>query len=193
MKKSLGAKTLGLPCPVWVIGSYDAQGKPNIMTASWVGICCSVPPCAAVSLRKATYTYGSIMARKAFTISIPSEKHLKETDFIGMSAYSGRSVDKFAKTKLTAVKSTLVDAPYVQEFPLVLECKVVHTFELGLHTQFVGEIMDVKADAEMLNADGEPDIEKIMPVVFTPQVHAYHAIGRYLGPGFSIGQGIAEA
>jgi len=29
---------------------------------------------------------------------------------------SGREVDKFAATKLTPVRSDLVDAPYVQEF-----------------------------------------------------------------------------
>jgi flavin reductase (DIM6/NTAB) family NADH-FMN oxidoreductase RutF len=39
MKKSLGAKTLVYPAPVFVVGTYDAQGKPNVMTASWGGAC----------------------------------------------------------------------------------------------------------------------------------------------------------
>ena len=72
-KKSLGAKTL-LPTPVWIIGSYDSVGKPNMMTAAWVGICCSRPPCVTISLRKATYTYGNIMKRKAYTVNLPSEE-----------------------------------------------------------------------------------------------------------------------
>ena len=71
MKKSLGPKTLAFPTPVWVVGTYDAEGKPNIMTAAWAGIVCSQPPCVGVSLRKATYTYGSLMLKKAFTVSIP--------------------------------------------------------------------------------------------------------------------------
>ena len=54
MKKSLGAKTLVYPTPVFVVGTYDKAGKPNAMTAAWGGICCSQPPCVAVSLRKAT-------------------------------------------------------------------------------------------------------------------------------------------
>ena len=57
MKKSFGARTLVFPTPVWVVGTYDPAGKPNVMTAAWGGICCSSPPCVAVSLRKATYTY----------------------------------------------------------------------------------------------------------------------------------------
>ena len=71
MNKSLGAKTLIYPAPVLVVGTYDKAGKPNVMTASWGGICCSQPPCIAVSLRKATYSYNNILERKAFTISIP--------------------------------------------------------------------------------------------------------------------------
>ena len=60
---------------------------------------------------------------------------------------SGRDVDKFAVTGLTPVKSELVDAPYAAEFPVVLECRLLHIVEIGLHTQFIGEIIDVKADS----------------------------------------------
>jgi len=97
-----------------------------------------------ISLRKATYSYGNIVERKAFTVNIPSEKYVKEADYFG--TVSGRDVDKFKESGLTSVKSELVDAPYIQEFPLVLECKLIRTIEIGLHTQFIGEIMDVKAD-----------------------------------------------
>ena len=85
-----------------------------------------------VSLRKATYTYGNIMERKAFTVSVPPERYATEADYFGMA--SGSRADKFAAAKLTPAKSNLVDAPYVEEFPLVLECKVIHIIKIGLHT-----------------------------------------------------------
>ena len=116
MKKSLGANTIVPTTPVWVVGTYDDEGKPNVMTAAWGGVCCSKPPCIYVSLRKATYTYGNIMERKSFTVSIPSEAYTKEADYFGIT--SGKTVDKFSATGLTPVKSDLVDAPYVKEFPL---------------------------------------------------------------------------
>jgi flavin reductase (DIM6/NTAB) family NADH-FMN oxidoreductase RutF len=172
MKKSLGAKPLVYPAPVFVVGTYDAQGKPNVMTASWGGICCSRPPCVAVSLRKATYTYGNIVQRKAFTISIPSEAHVQAADHFGL--VSGRDEDKFAAAKLTPVRSDLVDAPYVQEFPMVVECRLAHTIELGLHTQFVGEVLDVKVDETALDSDGTTDIKKVRPLVFAPDTQAYY-------------------
>ena len=189
MKKSLGAKPLALPTPVWIVGTYDREGKPNVMTVAWGGICCSKPACVNVSLRKATYTYDSIIERKAFTVNIPSEKHVMEADYFGIA--SGRKRDKFADTGLTPVKSDLVDAPYVEEFPLVLECRMIHKVEIGLHIQFVGEIMDVKAEESVLRGEkGLPDIDKAMPFIFAPGSRTYHGIGKSLGNAFSIGKEI---
>src|SRR5512136_1972713 len=159
MMKSLGAKTLIYPAPVMVVGTYGKAGKPDVMTASWGGICCSQPPCVAVSLRKATYTYGNIVARKAFTISIPSEAHVRAVDHFGM--VSGRETHKFAAAKLTPVRSDLVDAPYVKEFPMIVECRLVRTIELGLHTQFVGEVVDVKVEEAALTSGGTADIKRV--------------------------------
>ncbi len=188
MKKSLGAKTLVFPTPAWVVGSYDREGKPNVMTAAWGGICCSKPPCVAVSLRKATYTFGNIVERKAFTVSVPSEAHCRETDYIGI--VSGKKVDKFAATGLTPVRSEIVDAPYVGEFPLVLECRLHQSVEIGLHTQFIGEILDVKADESVLGEEGLPDIEKVKPIVYAPEIRTYHGLGRNLGRAYTLGKAI---
>jgi len=186
MKRSLGAKTLAYPTPAWVVGSYDEQGKPNMMTSAWAGICCSQPPCVAVSLRKATATHGNLMRRRAFTVNIPSQTQAKVTDAVGL--VSGRDTDKFAATHLTPVRSNLVDAPYVQEFPLILECDVVQVIELGLHTQFVGKIIDVKAEENVLNEAGVPEILKVLPILYSPGDRAYYGVGESLGHAFSIGK-----
>ena len=190
MKRSLGAKTIIYPTPVFVVGTYDKVGRPNIMTAAWGGICCSKPPCVAVSLRKATYTYGNIMEQQAFTISIPSEDHAKLADYCGL--VSGKSHDKFADTGLTPVKSDLVNAPYVKEFALILECEVLDAFEIGLHTQFIGEIMDVKADEDILGEKELPEIEKLKPILFAPENLDYYGVGRHLGKAFSIGKQVKK-
>ena len=191
MKKSLGAKTIIYPTPVLVIGTYDKDGKANVMTAAWAGICCSAPPCVGVSLRKATYTYGNIMERKAFTVNVPSEDHAKQADYFGIA--SGRDVDKLSRAGLTPIKSELVDAPYVKEFPLILECKLLNAVEIGLHTQFIGEIVDVKAEGDVLGDDGLPMIEKVRPIIFAPESWSYHGLGKTLGKAFSIGREGIEA
>ena len=186
MKQSLGAKTLLFPAPVLMVGSYDHNGKPNLMNAAWGGICCSDPPCVTVSLRKARHSYESILKRKAFTVGIANELHLIEADYVGIA--SGRDIDKFAVAGLTHVKSELVDAPYADEFPLVLECRLLQTLELGIHTQFIGEIVDVKADSDTLHDDGLPDVLKLRPLVYDTAHKGYHSIGPLLGRAFSSGK-----
>jgi len=190
MKKSIGAKTIVYPTPVFVVGTYDRDGKPNVMTAAWGGICCSVPPCVAIALREATYTYGNLMEQKAFTISLPTESYIRQADYYGIA--SGRNEDKFAVSGLTPVKSDLVDAPYVKEFPFVLECKVIHHYKIGLHTQFIGEILDIKVDEEMLGEKG-PDITKIKPVLWAPDSRSYYGIGNFLGKAFFLGKDLLQA
>ena len=186
MKVSVGAKAVVYPVPSFVVGTYDKDGRPNAATVAWSGICCSQPPCIGISLRKATYSYNSILERGAFTVNVPSEKHIKEVDYFGIA--SGRKVDKFAKTGMTPVKSNIVDAPFIAEFPFILECKLIHKIELGLHTQFIGEIVDIKADDSIINEDGKISVEKVKPIVLIPEIRKYYGIGRYLGKTFSIGK-----
>ena len=194
MKKTLGATPLLYPTPVMVVGSYDAAGRPNVMTAAWGGIACSAPPCVSVSLRAATASHGNISARRAFTINLPSREQAAQADYFGMT--SGRSVDKLAVTGMTAVAAEFVDAPFVAEFPLVLECAVVQTHELGLHTQFIGEIKDVKIDEGCLDAAGAIDLRKLDPVALaldtrsrsSVEAGGYFAYGDLIGPAFSMGR-----
>ena len=186
MKRSLGAKTLLYPTPVLVVGSYHADGRPNVMTAAWGGIACSKPPCISVSLRAATVTHANIIARKAFTISLPSGAQAAAADYFGL--VSGREADKFAATGLTPMRSELVDAPYVAEFPLVVECELVQVHELGLHTQFIGEVKDVKIDEACLDEDGHVDVRTLDPLAFAPEEGAYFALGALVGRAYSIGK-----
>jgi len=185
MKKSIGAKTIIYPAPVLIVGTYDQNDKANVMTVAWGGICCSEPPCVAISLRKATYSYGNIVEREAFTLNIPSENYVKEADYFGI--VSGKKEDKFSATGLTPVRSDIVDAPYIAEFPFSLECKLLHTLEIGLHTQFVGEILDIKADESVLDEKGTTDIKKVRPFLYAMGNRAYFSVGERLGKAFSIG------
>jgi len=186
MKKSLGAKTLAYPTPVWVVGSFDAAGKPNMMTVAWAGICCSAPPCVTVSIRKERHSYAAIMARRAFTISIPGQSQVAEADYVGM--VSGSVADKFAVTGLTPVRSELVDAPYVGEFPVVIECRLVQTVDLGAHTQFIGEVVDVKADEGVLDASGHVDLAQLLPLIYAPGGSQYYGVGPVVAKGYSAGK-----
>lgn len=186
MKKSLGAKPIIYPTPVFLVGSYDPEGKANIMNAAWGGLCSSAPPSIAVSIRKDRYSYSNIIQRQAFTINIPASAQVVAADYFGL--VSGRDHDKVACSGLTVVRAEFVDAPVLVECPLVVECRLTATHEIGAHTQLVGEIIDVKVDADCLDSAGQPDIRKVDPLLFAPGNRAYFAVGDFVGKAFAIGK-----
>jgi flavin reductase (DIM6/NTAB) family NADH-FMN oxidoreductase RutF len=65
----------------------------------------------------------------AFTVNVPDASLISYVVFAGK--YSGRDMNKFDETGLTPVKADYVNAPYVKEFPIVLECKVTEYHDLG--------------------------------------------------------------
>lgn len=186
MKISIGAKDIIFPTPVFIVGTYCDNGKPNAMNVAWGGICSSNPPCIAISIRKQRCTYENILKRRVFTVNIPSVKHINEADYFGMA--SGKTEDKFKATGLTPVRGDVVDAPYIKEFPFNIECKVINIVPIGEHMQIIGEILDIKVDDEFISDRGLPDIDKIKPLLFDPAAYRYHIAGTAVEHAFSAGK-----
>ncbi len=177
------------PHPVLLVGTFGSDGKPNLMNAAWGGICCSDPPCVAVSLREATLTYHNILHSKAFTIGIPSRKHVEAADYVGL--VSGHDHDKFKETGLTPLKSELVNAPLVAELPFSLECILFQHHQLGTHTIFIGEVVGIQADEDILGSRGLPDIEKTQAILWGGfGNNHYFAVGEKLAKAFSVGNSL---
>lgn len=190
-KRSLGPLPLLYPEPALLVCTYDVNGKANAMVAAWGGICCSEPLCLTVSVRPERWTFESLLARKAFTVCIPSEALLVKADFLGIA--SGRRYDKLALSSLTPVASEKVDAPLIAECPVALECRLLQSVPLGAHTMMVGEILDVLADEDCLEPGGRyPDIHKVKPLVFDSGSRAYYSVGQEVGKAFSAGKALLK-
>ncbi len=186
-KIAVAPTTVLHPHPVLLVSTFGADGQPNIMNAAWGGICCSDPPCVAVSLREATLTYHNILQAGAFTVGIPSRKHVQAADYVGI--VSGRDHDKFRDTGLTPVKSQKVDAPLAAELPFSLECRLFQHHKLGLHTIFIGEIVGIPADEDVLGPTGLPDIEKTAAILWGGVgSNHYFAVGERIARAFSAGR-----
>jgi flavin reductase (DIM6/NTAB) family NADH-FMN oxidoreductase RutF len=175
MKKAIGAQRLAYPLPVFIVGSYDSKKMPNIMAASWGGICCSKPPLITISIQPVRYSFDCIMENKAFTVNIPSSEYVAEADFTGV--FSGKDGNKFEKTGLTAVDSKIVNAPYVEEFPVNILCDLFKTVELGSHTQFIGEIKDILVNDDILNSDNKPALNLVDTFTYDNANREYYKIG----------------
>ncbi len=159
----------------------------NIITIAWAGVVNSKPPMIGVSMRAETRSHGLIADYREFTVNIPHEGILRETDICGV--VSGADTDKFAHTHLTKLPSRQVAAPIIGEAIINLECKVRHTQELGSHTLFIGEVVEVHVDDAVLDQKGKVNIEKARPFVYCPLIHEYRSMGEKLGKfGFSKGK-----
>lgn len=183
MRKNLGAKPLTYPQPVFIIATYNPDGTPNAMNAAWGGI--SEATEIAICLSPGHKTVKNLLQRKAFTVSMADVAHVVACDYVGI--VSGNNVaDKFEKAGFHATKSTLVDAPIIDELAISLECKVIdyNTESCILR----GEIVNVSVDESVLDENGKVDPTKVNPIIFDPFNNHYLKIGEKVGNAFSDGK-----
>jgi flavin reductase (DIM6/NTAB) family NADH-FMN oxidoreductase RutF len=178
-KISIGPHTLLYPQPALLVATYDANNKPNFLTIAWSGICSSDPISVSVAIRPSRHSYSAIMTRKAFTINIPTVNMLTVVDYAGI--VSGKNTDKFAASGLTPLPALKVDAPYIAQCPVVLECNLLRSLDLGAHTLMIAGIQDVRADKDCLNSATVPDLNKFAPLLFDSGSSSYYGFGNFLG------------
>ena len=185
MKKNIGPELGICPTPVVLVGTYDENDKPNLITLAWVGVCCSDPPSVQVSIRRGRHTYAAIAARKVFSVNVPSAKYVVEADYVGLA--SGKNADKFDVTKLTPARCQVVDAPMVAEFPISMECRLAHTLVVGTHDMFIGEIVACWVDDAVLDGEGKPDPHKIDPMAYAIG-EGYFGLGSFIAASYDAGK-----
>ncbi len=187
MKKQVKAATYLFPTPCAMISCAGRQGAPNIITLAWVGVVCSEPPILSISIRPGRYSYNLVREAGDFVVNIPGESQLFELDFCGVA--SGRNVDKFTALGLTPEPASVVSSPLIKECPVNLECKVLDVRKLGTHDMFLGEIVAVHMDEEVLSEKGEIDISKLKPIAYCPQAAQYWSLKEAIGTyGFTKGK-----
>ena len=122
MRKNFGAKAMCYPMPVFIIGTYNADGTPNAMNAAWGGI--SEETEITICVDSGHKTAENLKARMAFTVSMATAGAMTACDYVGIVS-GNKEPDKFAKAGFHAVKSEFVDAPLIAELPMALECEVI--------------------------------------------------------------------
>ncbi|HEY51064.1 MAG TPA: flavin reductase family protein [Dehalococcoidia bacterium] len=183
-KVQMGPGTFIYPMPTLLVGA-NVDGKPNFMTVAWGNIANAEPPMATVAIRSSRHTHIGIEQNRTFSINIPSADLLKEADYCGIA--SGAGVNKVQACHFTVFYGKLGTAPMIEQCPINLECRVMHSLELGSHTLYVGRIDEVHASSDCFT-DGRLDLDKVKPLVFLQEpLRQYHAVGQFQGKAFSIG------
>ena len=182
MRKNFGAKAMCYPMPVFIIGTYNADGTPNAMNAAWGGI--SEETEITICVDSSHKTAENLIARKAFTVSMATANCMAACDYVGLVS-GNKEPDKFAKAGFHAVKSGFVDAPLIDELPMALECEVI-SYDLDF-CRLVGRIINVCADESVLGENGKVDAAKLQPITYDPMNHHYLVLGERVGQAFHDG------
>ena len=182
MRKNFGAKPMCYPMPVYIIGTYNADGTPNAMNAAWGGI--SEETEISICVDSAHKTTENILARKAFTVSMATAQYAVACDYVGIVS-GNKEPNKFAKAGFHAVKSAFVDAPLIDELPMALECEVLSYDEETC--RLVGRIVNVCVDESVLGENGKVDVSKLQPITYDPMNHHYLVLGEKVGQAFHDG------
>ncbi len=182
MRKSFGAKPILYPQPVFIIATYGEDGTPDAMNAAWGGL--SEENEIMICMSADHKTTENILSRGAFTVSMADADHVAECDYVGI--VSGKKVpDKLSRAGFHTTPSALVDAPIIDELPMVLECKL-KSYDPETCRLF-GEIVNVSADESVLNEKGRIDPKKLKPITFDPSNNEYIILGETVGKAFSDG------
>ena len=84
MKRTLNAINALYPTPAVLVGAV-VDGKPNYITIAHIGIVNHARPyLISLSSAKVHYTNAGIKENKAFSVNIPSEDLVVETDYVGI-------------------------------------------------------------------------------------------------------------
>lgn len=183
--KSFGSKSWLIPQPVLIIGTYDKNGKPNAMNAAWGG---------QWDMHEIVISLGShattdnLKTNADFTVTFATANTLVAADYVGI--VSGRNTpNKMEKTGWSIEKAPNVNAPLFKDFPMTLECRVerkIDESEEGYN--LVAKVINILCDERFLDADDNPDVEKMGIITYNPVQHTYIKLGDKVGNAFSDGK-----
>jgi flavin reductase (DIM6/NTAB) family NADH-FMN oxidoreductase RutF len=187
MKKNFGVKNWMFPMPVLMIGTYNEDGTPDMMNAAWGGI--TLEDEITICIDTSHKTWANIVARKAFTVAFGTAGTVKSCDYLGIVS-GNKTPDKVVKSGLTAVKSEFVNAPIIEEFPVVMECTLAEVTSTDSFYAIVGKIINTAAEERVLDEKGKVDPAKLEALIFDQFRHGYYVSGEQVGKAWNAGAGL---
>ena len=190
MKKDLGDVPAVYPMPVLMVAAYDESGRVNVMNAAW-GMICDMDK-IALFIGEGHKTTQNILKTKAFTVSIADRDHMDVADYFGI-ATGNKTPNKFERTGYHAVRSSRVNAPVIDEFPVAMECELAEVLETETMYCIVGSIVNVAAEESVLSENGKVDPAKLNALIFDQFQNGYYVTGEQVGRAWNAGAALAKA
>lgn len=172
--------SLVVPRPIGWVSTWSAPDVPNLAPFSYFAALAASPMLVGVSVgHRATGpkdTLVNMRERGSFCLNVVSATLLEAMN--ATSADVPRGTDEFDIAHLTPRPSGRVDAPYVDEAPAVLECRVTKEVPLdgAPNTLVIGRVVGVLVRPELA----------MLPGTLSVDPETLQAVGRLWGAAYAM-------
>jgi len=137
------------------------NGPSNALAIAWIMPVSLNPPMLVFAIRKERYSYKLLEQAREFVVNIAGFDLARQVLHCGRK--SGKHVDKFKETGLTAGKAKRVDVPIINGCVAHVECRVAETIPKGDHVLVIGEVLAAYAAKEAFK--GLYDLKRFKPLL----------------------------
>lgn len=180
----LGAVNALYPTPTVLAGAL-VRDKPNFITIAHIGI--MTLDAISLGIHKSHYTNQGIRDNGTFSVCLPSEDLMVETDYCGIM--TGKKTDKAAI--FDVFYGELKTAPMISQCPVCMECSLERVVDFPNHDVFVGQVVQTHAQEGVLT-EGRVDIAKVRPLLFDMTSKMYWGLGSELGKCWNVGKQLKQ-
>ena len=111
----------------------------------------------SISVRPERLSYEYIKETGVFVVNLPNIAMVKAVDYCGV--ISGRKNNKIKEMNFTMKKCSKVNASYINECPISIECKVRQIIPLGSHDLILADVMCSHINEELMDDKGKIHFE----------------------------------
>lgn len=144
------------PMPNTIVSCRTEDGQDNALAIQFIANVATEPLKILVAVRPERFSNKAIRESKSFVVNLPGKDYSKEFAYLG-------SVSGFDEKKLedmNTIDADEINAPILVDCPINYECKLYDTFSSGTHDLFVGEVVKVHCNEDLIKEDGSIDWQK---------------------------------
>lgn len=169
------------PSPAVITSVRGTGGDPDELSVLWTFVVNGDPAQVGVAAGDEHIAGGLIALHQEFVLNVPSASMIHGFDVIDFS--SGKPGDKFGKSGFTRGQAAVVNAPTVNEAPIQLECRLLHTLRVPpMRTVFIAEVVATTVHEGICDAAGR----------LKPDAAAFFGMAAGCGEFFTLGQKVGH-
>jgi len=147
-----------LPSTNVVVTVRDSKGRDNALVVAYSGNCSYDPIRVMVGIVPSRFSYHMVKENGCFVIHLLNKSQKKLFECAGTK--SGKDGDKLKEYGIKLKQADKVNAGYIEECPIAIECKVIDSIVTGSHEMFIADVLEIHCDKTKLLPNGRIDFSQ---------------------------------